>query len=442
MMKNNRIPFTKLTSEGWIKLFLAAILTFHIITIGLSFINNYLCWNLAFDYCVFYSSGEIINERGFTFIYDLDILKEFQLRNYSQELISNINNSSNEIVAAVILYLPVFLVPFKLFSTINLPYSYFLWAFLNLIGLFVYLKFFIKKTTGYSLDFKMLLMIGLSLPVFINFQLGQVNLWLLVCTGEFIRAMVLGKTLHAGLWLGGWMLKPQLLLLMVPFLLIQRYYKVILGFFISTISILTMSLILIGYEGFISLKNILLHSAGGGGGSDPMAMMNWRMLGLHIETLTSPSVGWAFITIGSILTVAITLFYFRRRVVHTSHQMMVVFLGVFAASSMIAWHAHLHTAMILIPPILYLYKTKYINRKLFLMWVFFPVFIYYLGYILLFLLVLGIPQTTDYFLPNYLSGLTGFAINVSLLVWSVIQNLGDKEENPSFSILSEDEEYR
>ena len=69
------------------------------------------------------------------------------------------------------------------------------------------------------------------MPVFLNFFFGQVNLWLLICAGEFFRAFLSAKPLKAGLFLGGWLLKPQLLILIIPFLLIQLIVLLMVVFF-------------------------------------------------------------------------------------------------------------------------------------------------------------------------------------------------------------------
>jgi len=92
-------------------------------------------------------------------------------------------------------------------------------------------------------------MMLLYFPVFANFINGQVNVFLLVCTGEFLRNVMEDHPFTAGLWLGGLLLKPQVLILIVPVILILRYWKIFAGFFASSAVILLTSLALSGWNG-------------------------------------------------------------------------------------------------------------------------------------------------------------------------------------------------
>ena len=240
-----------MSPRGWENLALAAVLTLYLLQIGNVLINGMICQPLAFDYCAFWSAGKIINERGIADIYDLDILSQFQKDIYPQA-----NSSSIPFTPVDVPYLPIFFLPFQFFSLINLPLSYVIWTLINLIGLICYLRFFTMEVAGYSLSFRLLLFILLSLPVFINLHEGQVNIWLGVCAGEFMRAILTDKPYKAGAWLGGWLLKPQLLIFIIPFLLIKRSMKALSGFIISTTAVMTISFGLINTNGLLNYINI------------------------------------------------------------------------------------------------------------------------------------------------------------------------------------------
>jgi len=420
LKKKFAIPFKNMSSKGWQNLALVAVLTFYIILIGFFFINIdiiNICEDYAEDYCAFWSAGKLINQHGFAAIYDLDLLTQFQLEVYPQA-----NNASFEPFA--IMYLPVFMIPFQILSNIHLPYSFLLWTLINMLGLVFYLRFFTKQVSGHSLSFRLILLITLSMPVFVNLLLGQVNIWLSICAGEFIRAALSEKPYRAGLWLGGWLLKPQLLILIIPFLLIQRSIKILSGFALSAITVLGISYGMIHVEGFRSLINILFEASGGGVASSPQVMMNWRMLGWHISSVTSQTIGWIVIGLGTLATMGAALYAFRRKLMANSNRSVIAFLGIFAATCAVTWHAHLPMSIILIPPMIFLMANNSINKWLISIWVFMPIMVTFILYILIPLVKLDIQVI------QLIDGSRGFILNLLILGWAIVQYTRTKKEPP------------
>ena len=400
-----------MTTDGWQNLALVAVLTFYIILIAFFIINSNeinICEDYAEDFCAFWSAGKLINQHGFASIYDVDLLTQFQ-----QEVYPQANNASFNPFA--IMYLPFFLVPFQILSTIHLPHSFILWTIINLIGLILYMRFFTKQVSGHSLSIRLILLIMLSMPVFVNLMLGQINILLGICAGEFLRAVLSDKPIKAGLWLGGWLLKPQLLILIIPFLLIQRSIKVLSGFTLSAITVLGISYAMIHMEGFRSLINILFEASEGGVASSPQVMMNWRMLGWHIASATSQTIGWIVIGLGTLATIVTTFYAFRRKFTADSTRIVIAFLGIFAATGAIAWHAHLPMSIILIPPMIYLMVKNPINKTLFSIWVYLPILVTFILYIL-------IPFTKfSEQIIQLIDGSRGFVLNLIILGWAIVQ---------------------
>jgi len=412
MNKKHRRPFQSMTSKNWQNLALAAALAFSIILIGFFLMITNIqdidfCGHLAFDYCAFWSGGRIINQQSIADIYDLDLLLQFQKNIYPQS-----NNSNTSFRAVEIPYLPIFMLPFQLLSLLDLPYSYIVWTLINLIGFISYLRFFTKKVADCSLPFRYVLLIMLSVPVFLNLILGQLNIWLGICAGEFIRAILSDKPTKAGVWLGGWLLKPQMLVLIIPFLLMHRSFKVIKGFILSTFAVLMVSFALIGANGFLNLKNILLESAGGGATSNPQLMMNWRMMGWHIGSLTSSTIEWIIIIVGSVVTVYVTIFIFRRRM--TANSSTIAFLGIFAATGLVTWHSHFSMSIVLIPLLILLIMKNHYNKNILLVWVLMPILVKFIFYIS----ILFISEYGQ--LGEFLEGLRGFISNLIIFVWAII----------------------
>ncbi len=406
-MRTKRLfPFQNMTPTAWQNLALAAMLTFCIMLFGYELAQNNFCRSIGIDYCAYWSGGIISRTRRTADVYDLDILTQTQ-----KEIFPQAQDDSFETFA--IMYPPVFVLPFRFLSRLSLPWSYLVWTTLNLVGFIYYLRFFAKETAGLRLPTRLALMCLISLPVFQNLLFGQASIWLLICSGEFLRGIMSGKPLRAGLWLGGWLLKPQLLVLIVPFLLIQRFWKVLFGFMLSSLFVLITSVGLIGVDGLLNLKDTLLDAAAGGVHSKAEFMMNWRMLGINLQTITSPAFGWVVILLGSILTVGVALFFFRKRQAWGSTEHGLALLGVFAATGAVTWHAHLHMSAVLIPPMLYLLLNKKFNQKLFLAWVFLPFAVLFVTFFLTELIDI------DRVLFQLLEGSRGFLFNLVFLGWAV-----------------------
>jgi len=426
--------FQNIFPQRWLNIALAAAFAFNIIFIGLLLINGNICQSFAGDYCAYWGAGRIINELDFSDIYDLDVLTE-----YEKEIYPYGQDSSFEPFA--VMYPPIFMLPFQLLSLINLPLSFLIWTLINGIGFILYLQFFSKEVTGHPLPPQLLLMILLSLPVILNFKEGQVNVWLFICSGEFLRAMLSDKPTKAGVWLGGLLLKPQLLILIIPFLLFQRSIKSIKGFIYSSTTILAISFVLINVDGILKLENVILESFRGGVASCPQAMMNWRMLGLQLAFFTTSDIGWVTTIIGCLLTTIFTLFIFRKKIMPDSISFAVACLGIFAATGAVTWHAHLHTSMILIPPMLYLIFNNRFNKKLFKAWVFIPILFLMVGYILAITIALeGLPINI-YQVVDLSIGLPGFILNLTTLGWAVVEFSGTRNERPEEITIVNDHKF-
>lgn len=422
MMANRKLPFKNLNSKAWGNLAIAATITFYITIFCFTLLNLNICRNIGFDYCAYWSAGKIINKSGYTDIYNIEYLHQIQKKIYFQE-----NEFSTFFQAIEIPYFPVFVIPFQFLAIIDLVPSYFVWAAVNLSIFSLYLIFFSNSISPSScIKSRLILMLIISLPVCINFMEGQLNVWLAIFVGECLRNFLLDKPFKAGIWLGGLLLKPQFLVLILPFLLLQRKFKALGGFFVSTLSLLLISLGMISFAGFNDMLKIWLTSGKGGGTSNAPAMMNWRMVGTHITSISSATIGYTIIILGTLSTILITLIGFKKKTNSTSPKFTISLLGVFAATCVVSWHAHLHTAMILIPPLLYLRLIKKIRKELFQMWVFIPVLVHLISFILI---NTGYPSSTINNSKNviyFLGGMTGLILNLIILGWSLSKFKGNE----------------
>jgi hypothetical protein len=278
-----------------------------------------------------------------------------------------------------------------------------------------------------------LLIFTLSLPLLNNFNLGQHDVWLAICAGEFIRAINSKKYLKAGFWLSGWLFKPQLLILIIPFLLLTRSLKALKGFAISSFIIFFISYILIGFSGFKNILNILLESATGGVGSCPRIMINWRLLGTYLSTITNESVSWYIVLIGRLITLCLTYYFFRKNTDRNMPTFYIALLGIFSATLLVTWHAHIHTAIILYPIMIFLIINNHMKFDTLLVWFYAP-FLIQFAYSLLTVLFPIYNQATK----DFITGGRFFILNIFLLVWSFVAYSKIKKE-PEQDTLTKDE---
>ena len=333
-----------------------------------SFLSTY-----GVDYFAYWSTGKIADQKGYSEIYDLNYLRSVQTQELeSLGVLSITDDSSTWIITAA--YLSFFILPFQFLSKIDLVYGYWLWTILNLIILVGYLVFFMRRILPESgaivNGLKLLIPILISFPVLSSIFNGQVNVLLLVCAGEFIRNAVRKKSILSGLWLGGLLVKPPSLILIIPIILILRNWKVLMGFVASSGIILLTSFILSGSAGIKAMINLWIGSGSSVGisTSNPQAMINWRMVGLNLNNLLNTSLGWVITSLGMVLTVLALFFLIKQIPPLGSPSWVITMLGAFSATLAITWHAHQHMSMVLIPFLVYASLNKLLPEKTIFSW--------------------------------------------------------------------------
>ena len=365
------------------------------------------------DYLAFWSVGKIADEKGFAEIYDIENIRATQIQVLEdQGMLTKGGEADISPIPAP--FFSFFVLPFQLLSRVEPKQSYWIWTGINLAVLIGYLIFFIRKTlpenTPSFFARRVFILMLLSFPVVVNLTEGQVEVFLMVCLGEFIRCAQNKNPLSSGLWLGGLLLKPQLLIMIIPILLIQRNWKVILGFFVSSGVIIGSSLILAGIEGMRSLIGLWFKYSEGIASNSPERMINWRMVAVNLNS----SIGWAIAILGMALTTLAIIYLVRKNNVFGSSQWVMVMLGIFSATLAITWHSHFHMAAVLIPFLIYCYLTQMINKKAVLFWsVSTPAILLIMNIGALFLYIF-----TEINIPDFgaiLLGASGFVSNLVIL---------------------------
>ncbi|MBU2610159.1 MAG: DUF2029 domain-containing protein [Chloroflexi bacterium] len=364
-----RLPFQNLSAQGWQNLGLIALLAYYIIWFLIPIAHDLFFTSLASDYLALWSAGFIANREGYGQVYDLQTLTEIQ-----QPLVPNPDPQSLVFSPIPAPYLPIFLLPFQFLALLPPQISFWIWEVINAIILIAYLRHFARRFDARQPARRPLLFLAFSLPVFGNFFWGQLNVWLMICVGEFLWALLNKRLFQAGLWLGGLLLKPQLLILILPAMLLQRAWKSLAGFAAATGALLLTSMALLGPDGVTNFLN--LSRFWRSGETTLMAinaanMMNWRMVGEHLARWFGPWTGGGIALAGVLVTVWIALRPWGIRALPETHFPPLT-LSLFAATTIVTWHAHYHMAMVLLPPLLALLLKNQMEFRPVLWWIFLP----------------------------------------------------------------------
>ena len=427
MRRNLRVPFSNLKFENWRNLILVAVFIFYLAQFGYNVVKDRFLMGYGVDYLAFWSAGKIADDKGYPEIYDLENLRSTQAQEIEALGIFEKGGESyySPIPAPIFSF---FVLPFQLLSRVNPKQSYWVWTIFNLAVLIGYLIFFLRKihpvNSTMSSTKRILFLMLLSFPVVVSLTEGQVEVFLVVCTGEFIRYALNKKSLPSGLWLGGLLLKPQLLIIIIPMLLIQKNWKVLLGFFASSGVIIGSSLILSGFKGMKSLIDLWTRYVAGMASNSPEGMINWRMVAVNLNT----SLGWVIAILGMVLTSLAIYFLVKNNCVFGTSHWVIIILGIFSATLVITWHSHFHMAVILIPFLIYCSLSQMLTEKVVFFWaILTPLILIAMTIIALFVFFLT-KMDINYF-EVLLLRFSGFISNLVILI-SALQYLYVKNKTP------------
>jgi hypothetical protein len=191
------------------------------------------------------------------------------------------------------------------------------------------------------------------------------------------------------------------------------------------------SYLIVGREGMIGFKDSLLVAVNGGGSSRYDLMMNWRAVGYYISKWVGPTAGASIEIGGSVLTAALPLIAFRKTMSVKSPKFGVALLAVLAATSAVTYHAHTHTAMILIPILLYLLLNGTMAQKIFNIWFLAPSVFNFIQFLVGAMVVLSVLPFGFAYFVNFSNGLVIFVLNLILLGWALSQRrMGEDALSP------------
>jgi hypothetical protein len=373
----------------------------------------FVWWNISYrgifeyigiDYRLLYASGMIARYHGFASIYDVVLQTQYQSPLYY--LYPKFTTMIMEFWPLPLPYLPVFIVPFLMLTFFTPINGFLIWSAINLVGTCLYIMSFLKRE-NLSLPLYKFLFIFLSLPLFLNLIFGQVNLWLFICLGEFSLALMNKRDLKSGLWLGGLLLKPQLLILFIPGLLIQKKNKVLIGLLFSSLFFFLVSLILAGEASISGPINVILHwptSVLGDSGMNLLSLSNNLSKNIPFEFTR------ILLIIFSILffLVGIKLWIPRKNSMDPENIDLLI-LTTFAITCTISPHSNVHMAIPIILLGLSAYLRNQIPASLVLCWVLIPSTLF---------LIVSFASIGD---AHAVGGTAVLGMNIAIIIWMILK---------------------
>lgn len=406
-----KIPFQSLDSQARQNLVLFALLIYYLIQIGIALYVNNLFNTLGSDFLGFWTTGHIANTQGYAHIYDANLVSKIQ-KPYHEVI-----ETDNIYAPILTAFFPVFGLPFQLLAFQQPESAFAIWTFINVIVLVFYLQFFIFDLTQKRIHPGILAFLIISYPVFHNVFWGQINIWLVICMGEFMRSLKHKNSFVGGLWLSGMIAKPQALILLIPALILKRYWKEVAGFMTGSLVIVAISFVMVGTQGLRELLNVWLGFASGIPTNAPEHMVNWRMVMVQLSTIANPNFSLVVAIIGIAITLLAAFFIWPTPTDSSSKEFSVILLGLMTATSAITWHSHVHMMLIFLPPFAYLAAQNQLPSKIVNYWIFGPPAALILSYFCL--LLVNFKFLPEFGYEGLLIGLWGLTFNLTTLVWVV-----------------------
>jgi len=393
-----QLSFRRIQAFPWRTLFWLAMAVFYtLFVVGVLRMRGFFDY-LASDYFAFRTSAAISLEHGFAGVYDLALQEQYQRPLFE----TYANGPLHGIYAPVPTpFLPPFILLFwPLLLLAPIP-AFVGWTGLNAAALALYL-WRLCRALGLRYG-EFLFPVLLSAAAFATLFFGQVNVWLVICLGEFYLASRQGRDLPAGLWLSGILLKPHLLILLIPGLLVGRRFRLLASFAAASLALLLLSLLLAGPSGLLALARLLLGYTSGLPTNNPSVMINWRALAVNLGAfLPGPGVWWVA-GLGMAVTAALGLAMGLRLGRPASPLFGLALLGIYAATCAVTWHAHVNLGL---PEVVLLMGAwPYLPRPLSSAWLIVPTLIFPVAFV-------TVPG-----LAHQLVGLSLLALNLVLVAW-------------------------
>ena len=419
MNKKRNLPFQNLNAKNWQNLAIVATLVLYLTQLWSERLR--LFWSIGSDFMAYWSAGHLANHWGYAQVYNLALLEKTQHWMIFGNLQPDITFHPIPMP-----YLPIFALPFQAFALLPPVASFYCWTLVNFVAGVLYLISFTKNISHENKN-RILFLSILSFPFFQSLFWGQINIFIMIFLGEFIRAMQNRKEVRAGLWLSALLLKPQILIVIIPALLITQKIKPLFGIAIGTMALMSASFLLAGTEGIAGMVNLWFGYADTMATNSPEAMGNWRMAGIFINYLSDSTFGSIFTLLATTATVLWALYLWLTTDISSEISFILLMTATFAATGLATWHSHAHMAIILLPMLIILYLKNELPQKLVSLWIFLPPLLYLVG-------LISMVFIRDRFFQGIIYGPAQLILHLTLLIWATRKLVRRKKEEAHGSL--------
>lgn len=333
-----RTLFGGISRQGWWNLsFLAAAVVLAVYAaLSISARGLFEYWGI--DYRTFRASAQIAQTHGYAAVYDLTLQEAAQMPLVERYASPRVLPDATVVPTP---YLPVFILPFHLILPFDPVTGWLVWTAL-MAGLLALYFLRLRRVFAPSVG-PPTAALFVALPTALTLAFGQVNVLLLIGLSEFVLALRRQRELQAGMWLGLLMVKPHMLVLLVLGILLQKRWKAVAGAGGIGALVLAASLGLAGVAGLTSWLHLLVGYAGALPSTYPDSMMNWRALMIGLQPLLGLQAAAWIAGVGMIATAAAGLAAWL--LPRPEEGLPDAATAVYASTSAVAWHAHIHLAL-------------------------------------------------------------------------------------------------
>ncbi|TFG39982.1 MAG: DUF2029 domain-containing protein [Candidatus Aminicenantes bacterium] len=306
---------------------------------------------VALDYRGSRTAGEAILEHGLGAPYQPELLEAAQRKLYDR-YVRETGRGALPFGVVPVPYPPPFSLVFVPSTFLDPVPGFLVWTCVHL-AVFLLYQVRLGRVFKVSGPGWLIAAVMLSPPVFIHLVMGQISVWLMVFFGEAMIAFDRGHLFRVGAWLGLLVVKPQTLVLIIPVLVVNGQWRMLFGLATAVAAAIAPTLIVAGswVKGYVGGLLKFFGATGMVMNSFPRSMTNWRAFALNASRVLPPIVAWAGAVFGMTATgvagflCGLGLRRGERAVVP------LAWLGLVAATNAFTWHAHVHQALMLVPPL-------------------------------------------------------------------------------------------
>lgn len=306
---------------------------------------------LVNDFISFWMAGALVHEGAGSALYDMALQRTFQTDLRLQvATVEGIRGQADFLIpyhnppAMALLLVPMGMLPLSL--------AWLLWSSLNLLAAVVAVALPLKGTPR-AAAVAVAMLTFTAVPD--SLLWGQMVGLLALALALGLLALVSGRPLLGGVFLGMLCLKPQYAAVLALVFLAKRRWRELAGMALAGALIAILSLLVVGLDGILSYLELLRRIGDFNPPTEslvkPYAMVNWRNLITHLWPEISSSAGSVAVLALGAATVLAVLLAWRGPWEPGSPRFRLQMLVVVVATVLASPHSHFHGAALLLAPL-------------------------------------------------------------------------------------------